>query len=543
MLRQPAPAPPARAPRRHGRGPAALALALVAAYAAWLLFGFWNRLDFHIGDEVVYLEQGRRLLRGVWTATLPSWSPLLSTCYGLVDLALPLRVGLHPSDVLFPATVVGSAVALAWGLRPLLPDAAAVLMAISWSSAAILLPHRQPAPLPSCYAFAATLGFLAVGALARARFKTGCLLLLLAAVERPEYLLWVLTFVAALAWTAWRRGGPRRRAAAFAGIALAAAVAAAVSPAHRQRAWFAFGQHYSLGRAIAREPKVDVDAQLRVMGAFQQFDPAMAQSFPGAASVVDAVRVAPRLVLDHVVANGARLPAAALAFAFDRFGWNRLAAWLWRGAVGLALLLALVLARRQWLALVRAWPAEVVCLLLSTLGMAGAALLIWPHQKLLYPWAPLVGALVGSALAALGARLGPWGTRALWSVTAALAAAVLAGPRPFPAHARQLAVRDAVRAVHDHVPPGPAQVFAVQGEALPVFTRRRELTGAQPSLAAMGSAGGLRAELLAAPPEYLILHVDAAHGFQTAAADMLAFAIERDYRLVSFTPRCLLFRR
>ncbi len=269
----------------------------------------------------------------------------------------------------------------------------------------------------------------------------------------------------------------------------------------------------------------------------------VARDFPGAQSLGEAIAVAPGRVLAHVARNASGLPAAAWSLAADRFAWSPLAAWVWRLAAALALVLAAAFAGRTWLAALRAWPTPVVLLLAASLGMLGAALAIWPHPKLLYPCVPLLSAAIGSALAALAARAGRAGRIALWGLPAALVGIALAGPRPFPRQPQAMAVRDAARVVREHVPPGRATVVALHGRALPAFARRADLNGAEPTLAMFEAPSALRAELEALRPEYVLLHLDAAVALPRLYGTTLAFAMQQGYGLAALTPRCWLFRR
>ncbi len=264
--------------------------------------------------------------------------------------------------------------------------------------------------------FALLFVLLAVLAEYRGRRTWALLLIVAAALSRPEYLL------AALLWLlirGWSRLGRRARIVVVGGVPVVAllALTGAIPGLGGERIWVAFGQHYAL-RWAAEHPALLPEP-------WADWGQAMAVSFPGAHSLGDALLTNPREVLHHVAGNLLGYPSLLVTLVASPALPGRV--------VGPAILSGLLLAvgmRRRWPQPV-AW--RVPTLLLVACASALPSLLAKP--KAVYALPILLLILMGMARvarslggAAVGERMGVGVcaavTLALWVVPATRSSAL-----------------------------------------------------------------------------------------------------------------------
>jgi hypothetical protein len=510
---------------------AALELLLVLAATAWLLHGFWNRLDLNPRDEGFYLWQGIELSAGRWPQHFLAWSPGLSATYALLAAVLPS--GVIPSDAMLVLVNLGSVVALWWALRALVAPALAVTFALGWAGAETLVMAQAQNVHPSTYAWCSVFAFASVGALARGCFRWALLLLLIASMNRTEYAAWWIAWAAVL----WVRDARARRWSrrTFAVTALGAAVLllGSWSPAHRARMWWTFRQHYDavIAGQAGEDPALTESERRELLArSFAIETPHADRDFRGATGVAGAALRNPRAMLAHVARNAARLPGRVAALWDNRFLWAQWLATLWKVLL-LASLAGIAIAPRACLRALRAWPRDAVVLLASAAGLLAVALVTGPRTELLYPLVPLGAALSGIGLARLPR---------LWLLPTALLAALAVAGAPFPSVPERMVLRDAVHAVHELVPAGAARVGSLYGEVLPTYAARPDLEGQGPDPVRAEQ----EAEQVAAwgrDADYLLLHAYVAPALPVFTAAMWRVAEERALDLLELSPRCIAF--
>jgi len=135
-------------------GPLLIALVVFVVTRA---SGFDTHVDLHMEDELrSYLATGRDLVRD---GSLPilSYSPVSSTCYGLISL-LPLG-SWYPTDVMYTLSAVAAPVALWWALRTVLPAPLGLAVAAWYGSSTSLLQADREGIMafPHVYAFTSML--------------------------------------------------------------------------------------------------------------------------------------------------------------------------------------------------------------------------------------------------------------------------------------------------------------------------------------------------------------------------------------------------
>lgn len=167
-----------------------------------------------------------------------------------------------------------------------------------------------------------------------------------------------------------------------------------------------------------------------VPGAGFEFpQPLMDRDFPGARSVVGALRSNPGAVGTHLRHNLGLVPHSLDVLLLRP--WHYAASWRWAWIGGLAALVAWIglLQRRRWRRLVRRHRALLVALALAGLASLPTNLLIRPRANLSLAWVPFVAAVL-----ALSVRAGCRGRAARWVEPALVLlplGLLVAAPRPF----------------------------------------------------------------------------------------------------------------
>lgn len=466
---------PARLAWSVGAAGAALEVLVLWWFCASRLTGYCARVDLHTADELNYLWGGVDLLR---TGDVPSLAmcPAYSLLYAALSL---LPIPGHLPDAAFVFVALGAPTACWWALRALVPSPLALLAAAWFGSLTVVVQSATGGTaLSGIYVFTSMLVWLATGALARGRLRTSAALFLLVALTRPEHAPWWL--VAASVAAALPGFRPQRRACiATAAIAAAALLFVALHPDYRARSWLTFCQHYSVETVVqelGREweasggrvaPERLLAAQRELASAFAQPEPIVRRDFPGADSVVAALRIAPDRALPFALGNLRKLPDAA------RRALESTA--LPAGGNGWLLILLAALAATGWLrrrrtgtvpagARAGAGPMLALYLAASPLAVLGAAIAAARPELTLpvvvaFVWfvAAGLGGLVGAAPA--GAR-SPGRTALRVGAGCAVAAAAWWLPGPFQGPERSVPVRDGLQLCRDDAPTdrGPHRV-------------------------------------------------------------------------------------
>lgn len=458
-----------------------LALAVAGGY---LLYPVHRVLDYPLWDEANYLGWGRAAwtshdLGGVsgspvylaWYAVITSWfsgaTPVFVTHYVLKIAAVVLTGVLAARwfESRWAGLCAGLAAAVsAWSLTfPLLVYQAAWL----WFLLAILAADRSRV---------GAIGFLA-----------------LAALTRLEYAFALGAFVALAAGAAVRHRLRQRTGRIAWRIAWAwclPLLGAAVIAGHvhgwnpgTSRSWFAFQQHYALGRVESGRDQ-GVDPMI-------EYDRLIGRDFPGAKSLRQAYAINPTGVQGHVLRNLSLVPRRLAGFFSADFGG---VSGMWIGLGGLALAIAVAvftgssdsagigafLRSRRW---------SVVC---AASGCAAVipGLVIYAKTAYLLPVVPLVW-LVAALLAGLvrGLRARGGRMRAVHGavLVGGLAAGLAAVPRPYAGVAAARPVADAVATIRALRPAG-ASILGVSASSYAHYLGPR-YRGIEPLGSVSGNAG------------------------------------------------------
>ena len=279
----------------------AVAMALVALHVAGALLR-----DLPIWDEANCLRWGRHYLADGTPLSLaqsPGYSLLLGVLSSISSPVSALRIAAVGSTLAFSAAI-GSIAYVVWRTSTArwLATALALGSAHSYSTIGV---HRT------------SIAILLIGAisLTSRRERVGHAVFLLCALGaylfRPE-VAWAVPFLPLAIWRLAPDSRPDSRTlrqAYIAGLAVLA-IAGTLYAAHggANRNWLAFEQHYALYRR----------AQLtNVLGPsfspWLDFERIIAMDFPGARSPIEALHIAPGLVLRFMLANAKA--AASMAFA------------------------------------------------------------------------------------------------------------------------------------------------------------------------------------------------------------------------------------
>jgi hypothetical protein len=374
----------------------AVAIVLLQGF---LLRGFTNQLALHPADETRILLQGRAILAGHWSGVELAWSPVLSTVYALL---LTIAPTLKPqSDVIFVICAIGSPLAVWWMLRALVPSPMALAAACAWATADPVLHYSQAMIRNNCYIFNHAIYFTALGFALRRRPAWAFGFALVACLDRAELTPWLLLTVWILSWLSWRQ----RRRLSLTSMAVVVSVTALfalqqVHRSYRDRSWFAFSQHYGIGKL---ERAGEADSYQRGMHTGKEIT---REDFSGSTTILGAVAADPAAFLAHLAHNAALVPGPLLhVMAGSSWPVSPM-----RGAFLLAVgLLACSGAwrGRRWLG--KRWrriPRTARVASLTSLSILAVALVIRPRQELLLPILalgfPLIGLLAHAGWRSLG---------------------------------------------------------------------------------------------------------------------------------------------
>ncbi len=384
-------------------------LPLVCLVASWFALrrGFLGHADIPLWDETEYLASGWRLLHHAQIHTLLPGSPLYVIWYALWHLvAHDALVVLYGQWLLIDLLLAVSVyfIMRAGGANGLF----AYLAAAYWSS---LICMWDP---PRVGFFALLLALLAALAEHRGKHTRAILLVVGAALSRPEYLLAVVLW---LLLRSWPRMASRTRLviATVTPVVLLLAVTGAIPGLGGERTWVAFAQHYTL-RWAAEHPSLLNEPWL-------DWPQAVTVSFPGAHSIGGALLSNPHEVLHHVASNLLEYPGLLVTLLASPALPGRV--------VGPAILSGLLLA----VAVRRRWPQPVTWhtsgLLLVACVSVLPSLLVKP--KAVYALPLLLLTLIGMvrlARSLVGASVGEGNRLGLGACVAATLALWLVPPTP-----------------------------------------------------------------------------------------------------------------
>lgn len=380
---------------------------LLCLGATWLALrrGFFGRADIPLWDETEYLASGWRLLHhGDIHSVLPG-SSLYVVWYALWHLvAHDPTVVLYGQWLLIDLLLTGSVffVMRAGGASGLF----SYLVAAYWSSLVCAL---DP---PRVGFFAFWMVLLAVLAEYRSKRAWTILLIVAAALSRPEYLLVAFLYLLIRSWPSFSR---RARVLLIGGtpIALILAVVGAIPGLHSERIWGAFAQHYAV-RWAAEHPAIPIEP-------WADWARAVAISFPGASSLGDAFLINAREVLHHIALNLVDYPSLLVTLVASPALPGRVV-----GPAILCGLLFAVAARREW---PRPATWRVPTLLLVACASALPSLLVKP--KAVYALPIMLSIVLGIARVARSLAVSTVGERVGAGVCAAVTLALwLVPPSP-----------------------------------------------------------------------------------------------------------------
>lgn len=381
------------------------AVPLLCLVASWLALrrGFFGRADIPLWDETEYLAAGWRLLHhGDGHSVLPG-SLLYVIWYALWHLVVhdPMVV-LYGQWLLIDLLLTVSVYFLvrASGASWLF----SYLVAAYWTSLVCAL---DP---PRVGFFALWMVLLAVLAEYRSKRALASLLVVAAALSRPEYLLVALLWLLIRSWPRLNR---RARLVLVGGMPVLTllVLAGAVPGLHSERVWGAFAQHYAL-RWAAEHPSTLAEP-------WADWGQAVAISFPGAHSIADAFLSNAREVLHHVAANLFEYPSLLVTLVASPALPGKVV-----GPAILCGLLIAIAARRRWPQPVD-WRAPTLLLVACVSGLP--SLVVKPKAVYALPIVLLIvigmarvarslgGATVGGS-SRLGVGVCTAVTLALWAV-------------------------------------------------------------------------------------------------------------------------------
>lgn len=446
---------------------------MLAAVVGLRVRGFVDHTDIHVWDELLYYFAGRDL---VTDGVLPAvhLMPAYSVFYGALSL---LPIPGHLPDFMGMLCMFGAPLAMWWALSPRLGRTWSLTAAICYAMGSAVDQGYCNGSTSSghVYAFTAILTSLGIGMMARERWLWGWCLLLLVAQTRAETALWILAFATITALSPSLRRRVRWSPVACL-LSLSLVVLVAAHPDIRARSWLAFCQHY--GRAAyeadlrAQYPEAvderDPQRLLQIVGGQQNLqrildgfrlsmlrpETFVERDFPGATSVVGALRREPVRFVTHMANNATVAPKQLLLASLPARTGITLA-WVIGATLTILASLGWIFGRRrlrQERADHRGSGPWILLLATSPLSLL-ATLPVETRTNLMFPLLPMLlafwfgGLRAGCTTTAATRR---WGGPV--AVGLALLLAVLV-PRPFSGPPPDLQHRDTLKVLGAALPP------------------------------------------------------------------------------------------